>query len=121
MKKKAGSTPAFYFIVFRLTKCRHVTDTSSPADLLQGLRRPDAVLRLDNLRNRFELPFDGRYGLRTTAAYYDYFSFRDMPLGASFRLRPFVVENRSITTPFWFFIVVAPAPPTSVPSAVAEV
>jgi hypothetical protein len=44
-----------------------------------------------------------------------------MPEAASFRLAPWVVLVSSITTPFWFFMIVAPAPPPTVAPAPAAV
>src|SRR5262249_19104748 len=40
-----------------------------------------------------------------------------MPWAARLRLAPLVVLLSSMVTPFWFFIAVTPAPPTTVASA----
>ena len=96
MTKKAGSTPPAFHFIHRF------------ADRV--LLIPIPVVHARPLERESAAP-----------AYHGYLSFKDMPLGASFRLRPFVVVYRSITTPFWFFIVVAPAPAPRVPSAVAAV
>ena len=61
-------------------------------------------------------------GLMPPLPRHRYFSsVSDTPSTDSFRLTPAVVETRLMTTPFWFFIVSAPAPPARVPSAEAAV
>ena len=48
----------------------------------------------------------------------DYFAtVSRTPEAASFRLAPWVVLVSSITTPFWFFMIAAPAPPATVAPA----
>ena len=43
------------------------------------------------------------------------------PSAASLRLAPWVVLFSSMTTPFWFFMVLTPAPPPTVPSGSGRV